>query len=132
MKHITNIDLYEAAQDARELAGRLMDRFVQAEYFRHKKGKTMTKDEISARVRSITGIQQKQAKEAVNLVFEAIQDAIVAGDRVEVRGFGVFAPKINAQRAGRNPQTGEAMIIAEQKGVKFKPGKAFKGRLNLT
>lgn len=129
MKPIIHTDLYEAAMDALELSGRLWDRFAQLEYFTHRRGTNMTKDELAIRVQVQTGIQQKQAKEAINTILEGIQEALTKGDRVELRGFGSFNPVERAARPGRNPNTGEAFEIPARCDVKFKAGKAFKEKL---
>ena len=62
----------------------------------------------------------------VDATIKAIQDAVFAGDKVSIVGFGTFETTERAARMGRNPQTGEDMEIPASKAPKFKAGKAFK------
>jgi DNA-binding protein HU-beta len=66
------------------------------------------------------------AEAAVNHVFDAIQEALIKGEKVTLTGFGSFEAVATAPRLGRNPQTGEAVQIPAGKRIKFKPGKALK------
>ena len=61
---------------------------------------------------------------------EEIVDALSRGDRVEIRGFGVFAVKQRKARVGRNPRTGELVDVKEKMVPYFKPGKEMRARLN--
>ena len=62
----------------------------------------------------------------VDATIKAIQDAVVAGEKVQLVGFGTFETTERAARTGRNPQTGETLAIPASKSPKFKAGKAFK------
>ncbi len=66
----------------------------------------------------------------VDSVFEQITEALVRGDRVELRGFGAFSPKQRDERTGRNPRTGESVSVSAKKLPFFKMGKGLKDRLN--
>ena len=57
-------------------------------------------------------------------------DALVAGDKVQLVGFGTFAVKERAARSGRNPATGETITIAASKSIGFAAGKALKDAVN--
>ena len=72
----------------------------------------------------------KDVERAVNTVFAEITDALRAGDRVELRGFGAFSVKHREARTGRNPRTGEAVEIEEKRTPFFKAGKDLRERLN--
>ena len=85
----------------------------------------MTKQDLVSEVANV-GITKKQAAVAVNAVFDAIKDALSAGDRVSLVGFGSFSVKERAAREGRNPRTGMPLTIPAKKVPIFKPGKALK------
>jgi DNA-binding protein HU-beta len=70
-----------------------------------------------------TGITKTRAEMAVETVFESLKKALAAGDRIELRGFGVFSVKARKTGVGRNPRTGEEVNIRPGKAVRFKPGK---------
>lgn len=89
--------------------------------------KTKITDEVGRRV---AGITRKQASEAVDCVFDCLSDSLAGGERVQVAGFGTFSVSERAARQGVNPATGERLHIAASKGVRFKPGKDLKDRVN--
>jgi len=83
----------------------------------------MIKLDIINAVVNRTGLSKTQAEEAVEAVFERIKGALEAGDRIELRGFGVFSVRPRKTGVGRNPRTGAAVQIAPGKSVRFRPGK---------
>jgi DNA-binding protein HU-beta len=70
-----------------------------------------------------TGITKTRAEIAVDTVFNAMRKALASGDRIELRGFGVFNVKPRKTGIGRNPRTGDVVNIPPGKAVRFKPGK---------
>ncbi|MBQ3100694.1 MAG: HU family DNA-binding protein [Clostridia bacterium] len=90
----------------------------------------MTKANIVEAVVAKTGLKKKDAEAAVAVVFDSVKDALVAGDKVQLVGFGTFAVKERAARSGRNPATGETITIAASKSVGFAAGKALKDAVN--
>jgi len=70
-----------------------------------------------------TGITKTKAEMAVETVFESMKKALEQGDRIELRGFGVFNVKPRKTGIGRNPRTGAEVSIPPGKAVRFKPGK---------
>jgi DNA-binding protein HU-beta len=70
-----------------------------------------------------TGITKTKAEQAVETVFESMKRALERGDRIELRGFGVFNVKPRKTGIGRNPRTGDVVSIPPGKAVRFKPGK---------
>ena len=70
-----------------------------------------------------TGITKTKAELAVETVFESMKKALSKGDRIELRGFGVFNVKPRKTGIGRNPRTGQEVSIPPGKAVRFKPGK---------
>jgi len=70
-----------------------------------------------------TGITKTKAEMAVERVFDEMKKALERGDRIELRGFGVFNVKPRKTGIGRNPRTGAEVSIPPGKAVRFKPGK---------
>ena len=90
----------------------------------------MNKTDLVEVVALKTGMTKKDAEAAVKAVNEAIAEALAAGDKVQLIGFGTYAVKARAAREGRNPKTGEKMTIAASKTPTFVPGKALKDAIN--
>lgn len=72
-----------------------------------------------------TGITKVQAAVAVNSIIDALKDALARGERIELRGFGVFEVRPRKRGVGRNPRTGEVVQIPAGKTTRFRPGKAL-------
>src|SRR4030095_2012100 len=70
-----------------------------------------------------TGVPKIKAEVAVEALFEAMKNALQRGERIELRGFGVFVVKPRKRGVGRNPRTGEVTDIPPGKTIRFKPGK---------
>lgn len=70
------------------------------------------------------------ADKEVKAIFEAIKEAVKAGEKVDIAGFGSFQSVERAARTSRNPKTGEAVAVPAKKAVKFKASKTFKDTLN--
>jgi DNA-binding protein HU-beta len=70
-----------------------------------------------------TGITKTKAEVAVETVFQSMKKALARGDRIELRGFGVFNVRPRKTGIGRNPRTGALVTIPPGKSVRFKPGK---------
>jgi DNA-binding protein HU-beta len=83
----------------------------------------MIKQDIVHRVIERTGLPRTKAELAVDTVFGSLKKALAAGDRIELRGFGVFTVRPRKTGIGRNPRTGAEVSIAPGKAVRFKPGK---------
>ncbi|MDN7241116.1 MULTISPECIES: HU family DNA-binding protein [Caryophanaceae] len=86
----------------------------------------MNKTELVNSVAEAAELSRKDAAKAVDAAFEAIQNALTQGDKVQLIGFGNFEVRERAARKGRNPQTGAEIEIAASKIPAFKPGKALK------
>ena len=85
----------------------------------------MNKTDLINKVATVVGTQ-KQAKEAVDCVLDAITGALAGKDSVQIAGFGSFKVSERKARTGRNPQTGAPIQIPAAKVPKFVPGKALK------
>lgn len=79
--------------------------------------------DIINEVVSRTGLTKTKAEMAVETVLESLKRALAAGDRIELRGFGVFNVKARKTGVGRNPRTGQEVSIRPGRAVRFKPGK---------
>jgi len=83
----------------------------------------MIKLDIISEVVTKTGITKTKAEAAVETVFNGMKKALAEGDRIELRGFGVFTVRPRKTGIGRNPRTGAEVSIPPGKAVRFKPGK---------
>ena len=88
------------------------------------------KAELVDRVAKKTQLTKKDVSATVEALFETIQEALKAGEKVQVIGFGNFEVRERAARKGRNPQTNEVIEIAASKVPAFKAGKALKDAVN--
>lgn len=86
----------------------------------------MNKVELVAAVAEKAELSKKDAEKAVAAVLAAVEEAVAAGEKVQLVGFGTFEIRERAARTGRNPQTGAEIKIAASKQPVFKAGKAFK------
>ncbi|MCP9467952.1 HU family DNA-binding protein [Granulicatella sp. 20925_1_28] len=84
------------------------------------------KAELVDRVAKKTQLTKKDVSATVEALFETIQEALKAGEKVQVIGFGTFEVRERAARKGRNPQTGKEIKIKASKVPAFKAGKALK------
>lgn len=90
----------------------------------------MTKIEFVDAVEKETEWTKKDSEEAINAVVKVITNALVAGEKLSIVGFGTFEVVERAEREGRNPQTGQSIMIKACKMPKFKPAKALKDLVN--
>ena len=86
----------------------------------------MTQTDLISAVAAKAEISKKDADKAVSAVISAISDSLVAGEKVQLVGFGTFEVRDRAAREGKNPATGEKITIAATKVPAFKAGKALK------
>ena len=75
-------------------------------------------------------LYQRDIEKIVNAVLNGITEALIRGDRVELRGFGAFSVKRRDARLGRNPRTGTHVDVVEKAVPFFKTGKEMRERLN--
>ena len=83
----------------------------------------MIKLDIVNRLADQTGIPKLKAEQAVDALFHSMKEALSRGERIELRGFGVFIVKPRKRGVGRNPRTGQEVAIPSGKTIRFKPGK---------
>jgi integration host factor subunit beta len=90
----------------------------------------MTKAELVTQVALKTELTKQQTAEVVDLLLQGIIEALEAGDKVELRGFGSFRRRERRPRQGRNPKTGDPVAVSAQTVPVFKAGKLLQARLN--
>lgn len=88
------------------------------------------KNEIIESIAGATNLPRRDAAAAYDAFLNAITRALQQGEKVNVAGLGAFSVADRAERAGRNPKTGEAITIPASRAVKFKPGKELKESVN--
>ena len=86
----------------------------------------MTKADLVNSIAEKAGLSKADAEKALKAFTDAVTDALKAGEKVSLVGFGTFTVRERAARTGRNPQTGATIQIAAAKVPAFKAGKALK------
>lgn len=90
----------------------------------------MNKSELIDKIAAGAGLSKTDAKKALDATVEAIKDALVAGDKIQLVGFGTFSVNERPARQGINPATKEKITIDAKKVVKFKAGAELADALN--
>ena len=93
----------------------------------------MTKSELIAQLAErFPQLVAKDADYAVKMILDAMTDALARGDRIEIRGVGSFALNYRPPRTGRNPKSGEKVLVPEKYVPHFKAGKELRERVDLS
>ena len=91
----------------------------------------MTKSELIARLAErYPQLIAKDADFAVNTILEAMAESLAVGQRIEIRGFGSFALSTRPPRVGRNPKSGERVLVPSKRVPHFKAGKELRERVD--
>lgn len=90
----------------------------------------MNKSELIEHIAKSAGINNSQAKLALEAVESGVTKTLAEGGTVELKGFGTFKVTDRAERLGRNPKTGEVLTIPASKNPTFKAGKGLKDAVN--
>ena len=90
----------------------------------------MTKSELADKLYAKLGGSKKDAATHVEAVLDLIKTELEKGETIKISGFGVFEVKSKAARRGRNPQTGESMILDARKVLSFKPSTLLRTAVN--
>jgi integration host factor subunit beta len=91
----------------------------------------MTKSELIAKLAArYPQLLFKDAEEAVKAIISAMSVTLISGQRIEIRGFGSFGNNYRPARTGRNPMTGEKVLVPEKCVPHFKAGKELKARVD--
>jgi DNA-binding protein HU-beta len=91
----------------------------------------MNKTDLVQALAEATESSQAAASRSLGALVRIITEEVANGREVAIPGFGSFKPSERAERAGRNPQTGQAITIAASKSVKFVPASALKAAVNV-
>ena len=87
---------------------------------------TLTKSDIVENLNNEIGLNKREAKELVDMLFNDIKNILSEGHEVKLSGFGNFQLRDKSSRPGRNPRTGEDVEISARRVVTFKPGQKLR------
>jgi integration host factor subunit alpha len=90
----------------------------------------MTKADIVEKIYEKVGLSKKESADLVEQVFNLIKDTLEDGEKIKIAGFGNFIVKEKSDRRGRNPQTGDEIVISARKILTFKPSQVLKAEIN--
>ena len=90
----------------------------------------MTKAEIVEQIYERVGFSKKEAAELVEKVFDIMKETLAEGEKVKISGFGNFVVRQKNARKGRNPQTGQEILLEARRVLTFKPSLVLKNILN--
>src|SRR5208283_1970554 len=90
----------------------------------------MTKVDLVQIVGEKMGFASKESNEIVEQVFDIMKETLEGGEKIKISGFGNFVIRAKRPRKGRNPQTGEEMVITRRKVVTFRPSPVLRKALN--
>lgn len=91
---------------------------------------TLTKADLVERLYRKVGISRKEASEVVESLFEIVKGRLEQGEKVKLSGFGNFVVNVKRPRRGRNPQTGEEIVISGRRVLTFKASQVLKQVMN--
>ena len=90
----------------------------------------MNKSDLSKSLSKETDLPIRKSEEIIDKVFDTMSNALVAGHRIEIRGFGAFSVRNYKGYTGRNPKTGVKKVVEPKRLPFFKVGKDFREGLN--
>lgn len=90
----------------------------------------MKRSDIERKIAEKFGLQANQSEQIVNTIIDYMTEVLEGGDRIEIRGFGSFFTKSYSSYDGRNPRTGDKVVVQEKKLPHFRPSKELIGKLN--
>jgi integration host factor subunit alpha len=90
----------------------------------------MTKADLVERIQTKSGFTKKDSADMLESVFSVMKNALEAGEKIKIAGFGNFEVKQKRDRKGRNPQTGESITIEARRILNFKPSMLLKEAIN--
>ncbi len=90
----------------------------------------MTKADLVEEVSRVIEMSRKDSEVILEVIIDGIARSLVAGDKVEIRGFGRFSTRQRQGRIGRNPKTGVRVDVPAKRVAYFKPGKELKALIN--
>ena len=89
----------------------------------------LTKADMAESLFNKLGLNKREARELVDLIFEELVASLAIGEQVKLSGFGNFYLRDKNERPGRNPRTGEEIPVSARRVVTFRPGQKLKARL---
>jgi integration host factor subunit alpha len=89
----------------------------------------LTKADMAESLFNELGLNKREARELVDVLFEDLRVSLMSGEQVKLSGFGNFDLRDKSQRPGRNPKTGEEIPISARRVVTFRPGQKLKSRV---
>jgi len=95
------------------------------------KSELITSIHLQMKQHQFPDLSQQDIHQAVDRILAYIRDTIADGNRVEIRGFGVFSPRDLSARQGRNPRTGESVLVSSKRTLHFKPGKELREMVGI-
>jgi integration host factor subunit alpha len=90
----------------------------------------LTKEDLAKAIADANGFPQNQSRELVEILLELIKDSLVAGEDVLISGFGKFCVQNKRERRGRNPATGDPMVLSPRKIVTFRCSHLLRSKVN--
>ena len=92
----------------------------------------MTKAEIIERIYERVGFSKREATDVVESIFDVVKARLAEGEKVKISGYGNFVISEKRPRKGRNPQTGEEIMISGRRVLTFKPSQVLKRTINMS
>lgn len=93
--------------------------------------KSVTRKELAASLNEKLGISRRNASEIVDTVFSTLKNTLTSGESIKLVQFGSFKVREKSPRRGRNPQTGESMMITKRQMIAFRPSRQLRDNLNV-
>ena len=93
-------------------------------------GQTVTRAHLGEAVYQEVGLSRDESSGLLEMVLDLMSDALVCGESVKISSFGSFLSRQKGQRIGRNPKTGEEVLILPRKVLVFKPSQVLKAQVN--
>ena len=93
-------------------------------------GQTVTRAHLAEAVYQEVGLSRDESSGLLEMVLDLMSDALVRGESVKISSFGSFSSRQKGQRIGRNPKTGEEVLILPRKVLVFKPSQVLKAKVN--
>ena len=90
---------------------------------------SLTKVDMAESLFNKLGLNKKEARELVDLFFQELGASLAVGEQIKLSGFGNFYLRDKNERPGRNPKTGEKVLITARRVVTFSPGNKLKARV---
>ena len=93
--------------------------------------RTLTRRDLCAAVYACRpGLSRAKARELFDITLDELSEALIRGETVKLRSFGIFKPRSKRQRVGRNPKTGESAVVCARRVLTFHPSPTLIARMN--